>query len=159
VNSLSDSYHPDYLRYKYRENMEQCTDGRLEEYAGLGVQVNQHYLVVETRHLRSPTPPFSEFVLPKERVFSPFKSQTASMDTLRKIQLPNSRADPNNEILYLTGLKGLFAVQSFIWVYLHTFIPTLVSAPSSSLNIPGPAYQVILRKTLSVLFWNENLIY
>jgi hypothetical protein len=92
------------------------------------------------------------------------KSQTASMDTLRslsisKIQLPNSRSDPNNEILYLTGLKGLFAFQSFIWVCLDTFIPTLVSAPSSSLNVPGRTYQVIIRKTLSVFFWNENLIY
>ncbi|PMD43934.1 hypothetical protein L207DRAFT_552371 [Hyaloscypha variabilis F] len=78
---------------------------------------------------------------------------------LPKNLLPSSSSSDLDGLLYLTGLKGLFVLQSFIWVYLHTFVPTLVSAQSSDLDVPGTTWQTILRKTLSVLFWNENLIY
>jgi hypothetical protein len=151
--------------------MEHYTDEILEEYTTeSGGQVHQHRFLdnLEMRRLTSPNPlepPFSDFISLKGTALSPIIQQTASMDTLcslslPKMLLPNHPAlDPDDEILYLTGLKGLFALQSFIWVYLHTFIPTLVSAPSSDLNVPGPLYQVILRKAFSVLFWNENLIY
>jgi len=78
---------------------------------------------------------------------------------LPKKLLPSSSSSDLDGLLYLTGLKGLFVLQSFIWVYLHTFVPTLVSTQSSDLDVPGTTWQKILRKTLSVLFWNENLIY
>lgn len=81
----------------------------------------------------------------------------ASLRKLSKMVLPDSLHD--NETHYLTGLKGIFAIQSFVWVYLRTFVPTMIEAPKASLNVPGPEWQVVLRKTLSVLFWNENLIY
>ncbi len=56
---------------------------------------------------------------------------------LSKKLLPSSLSSDLDELLYLTGLKGLFVLQSFIWVYLHTLVPTLVSAQSSDLDLPG----------------------
>ncbi|KAF2263612.1 hypothetical protein CC78DRAFT_465370 [Lojkania enalia] len=57
---------------------------------------------------------------------------------------------------YLIGLRGLFVVQSFLFVFLKTFLPTAVA---DSKNTAGSLYQIILRKTLSVLLWNESFIY
>jgi hypothetical protein len=57
---------------------------------------------------------------------------------------------------YLTGLRGLLTIQTFLFVFLQLFLPTAVA---DSKNTTGPLYQIILRKTLSVLFWNESLIY
>lgn len=56
---------------------------------------------------------------------------------------------------YLLGLRGFLTLQAFIWVFLQTFVPAAVKGN----NISGPEYQVILRKTFSVIFWNENLLY
>jgi hypothetical protein len=57
---------------------------------------------------------------------------------------------------YLIGLRGILAFESFLFIFLQTFLPAAVA---DSNNIDGPLYQVVLRKTLSVLFWNESLIY
>jgi hypothetical protein len=57
---------------------------------------------------------------------------------------------------YLVGLRGLLVVQSFLFIFFQTFLPAAVA---DSANISGPLYAIILRKTLSVLFWNESLIY
>jgi hypothetical protein len=57
---------------------------------------------------------------------------------------------------YLTGFRGFLAIQSFIWVFLTTFVPAAVN---ESQTPDGPQYQVLLRKVVSVLFWNESLIY
>lgn len=57
---------------------------------------------------------------------------------------------------YLIGLRGLLVPQSFLFVFFQTFLPTAV--PDSN-NIDGPRYQLILRKTFSVIFCNEALIY
>jgi hypothetical protein len=57
---------------------------------------------------------------------------------------------------YLLGLRGLLVLQSFLWVFLRTFVPATVKDSS---NPDGPLYQILLRKTLSVLFWNETMIY
>jgi hypothetical protein len=57
---------------------------------------------------------------------------------------------------YLVGLRGLLVVPSFLFVFFQTFLPAAV--PDSK-NIDGPAYQVVLRKSFSVLFCNEALIY
>ncbi|KAF2876454.1 hypothetical protein BDV95DRAFT_483699 [Massariosphaeria phaeospora] len=57
---------------------------------------------------------------------------------------------------YLIGLRGIFTVQSFLFVFLQTFTPTAVA---DSKNTTGPLYQTILRKSLSVLCWNESFIY
>ena len=59
--------------------------------------------------------------------------------------------------LYLLGLRGWFVIQSFLWVFMQTFVPAAVKSFYN--NTAGPAYQVGLRKSLSVLFWNDNLIY
>lgn len=57
---------------------------------------------------------------------------------------------------YLTGLRGLVVIQSFLFVFFQTFLP---GAVADSKNTTSPLYQTVLRKTLSVLFWNESLIY
>ena len=57
---------------------------------------------------------------------------------------------------YLFGLRGLLAIETFLWVFLQTFVPAAVKDSS---NLHGPAYQLILRKTLSVLLWNGNQLY
>ena len=57
---------------------------------------------------------------------------------------------------YLLGLRGILVVQSFLWVFLQTFAPTSVKGAA---NVDGPDYQDVLRKTLSVIFWNEDLLY
>lgn len=54
---------------------------------------------------------------------------------------------------HLYGLRGVLAIESFLWLFLKTFFPAVVTN-----EVPGPAYQVVVRKTFSVLFWNESLI-
>ena len=63
---------------------------------------------------------------------------------------------PIKEQRYLLGVRGLLVIQAFVWVFLQTFVPAAVK---DSNNTTGPNYQIILRKSLSVLFWNESLIY
>src|SRR5436305_13397197 len=66
------------------------------------------------------------------------------------------RCPPINDQRYLLGIRGLLVIQSFLWVFLQTFVPAVVK---DSNNTTGPNYQITLRKSLSVLFWNESLIY
>ena len=47
-------------------------------------------------------------------------------------------------------------IQSFLWVFLQTLAPSVVKESTST---SGPSYEKILRQTLSVLFWNDSLIY
>ena len=58
---------------------------------------------------------------------------------------------------HLLGLRGFLVLQSFLWVFLQTFMPFAVK---DSADTSGPRYQrIILRQGLSILFWNESLIY
>lgn len=57
---------------------------------------------------------------------------------------------------YLTGLRGTLILQSFFLVFFQIFVPTAVA---HSKNVDGPLYATILRNTLSVIFWNESLIF
>ncbi|KAI6788571.1 hypothetical protein KC361_g8968 [Hortaea werneckii] len=57
---------------------------------------------------------------------------------------------------YLIGVRGCLAIMSFLWVFLQTFVPAAVA---HSANDTGTAWQMGLRKSLSVLFWNDSLIY
>ena len=57
---------------------------------------------------------------------------------------------------YLLGLRGLLVLESFAWLFLQTFAPTAVKGSN---NTDGPGYQTLLRKTASVLLWNDSLIY
>lgn len=54
---------------------------------------------------------------------------------------------------YLYGLRGVLAIESFLWLFLKTFVPAVVTN-----EVSGPAHQVIIRKVFSVLLWNESLI-
>jgi hypothetical protein len=57
---------------------------------------------------------------------------------------------------YLVGFRGILVIQSFLWMFLQTFAPTTVYASN---NLDGPHGQEIVRKVLSVLFWNEYFLY
>lgn len=64
-------------------------------------------------------------------------------------QLPwTGRAEP-----YLTGLRGILALQSLLWIYLSTFIPGVASPGADA-----PRYQRLLRYVFSVPLWNSSLI-
>ncbi|KAI8935845.1 hypothetical protein NX059_007362 [Plenodomus lindquistii] len=62
----------------------------------------------------------------------------------------------NRDQDYLIGLRGTLVIQSFLFVFFQAFLPTAV--PDSN-NTDGPLYQKALRKSFSVLFANEALIY
>ena len=58
---------------------------------------------------------------------------------------------------YLMGFRGLLVIECFLWTFLTTFAPNTVK--DATITVDGPLWQIILRKTLSVLFWNGTLIY
>jgi hypothetical protein len=78
----------------------------------------------------------------------------ASMQPKRTVQSAARPHDKNQD--YLTGLRGVLVPMAFLWMFLQTFVPAAVKG---SLNTTGPAWQLALRKSLSVLFWNDTLIY
>ncbi|KAJ4312396.1 hypothetical protein N0V94_007464 [Neodidymelliopsis sp. IMI 364377] len=57
---------------------------------------------------------------------------------------------------YLIGLRGILVLQSFLFVFFQVFLPAAV--PDLQ-NEDGPLYQTVLRKSFSVIFCNESLIY
>ena len=57
---------------------------------------------------------------------------------------------------HLLGLRGFLVIRSFLWVFLQTFVPLAVK---DFANTSGPAYEKVLRQSLSALFWNDSLIY
>ncbi|KAK4697076.1 hypothetical protein P7C71_g947, partial [Lecanoromycetidae sp. Uapishka_2] len=63
---------------------------------------------------------------------------------------------PRNSQPYLLGLRGILVLQSYLCIFLTTFLP---GAVRDTANVNAPLYQRILRQTLSILFWNESLIY
>ena len=54
---------------------------------------------------------------------------------------------------YITGLRGILALESLLWTFLHTFVPGVVFNDTRS-----QTYQQVLRRVLSVPFWNASLI-
>lgn len=86
----------------------------------------------------------------------------ASLDSLSQEKrvgfvagLRNATTAPrSNQQLHITGLRGILVIQSFLWTFFITFIPTL-AAPTT----PGPEYQNILREILKVPLWDTTLIY
>lgn len=81
---------------------------------------------------------------------SPVRPKSSFVTTIKDVVAPK-RATRH---AYITGLRGILVIQSFVWIYFETFIPTLTSSGTS-----GPSYQDILRYVLSVPFWNASLIY
>nr|OQO16046.1 hypothetical protein B0A51_16988 [Rachicladosporium sp. CCFEE 5018] len=57
---------------------------------------------------------------------------------------------------YLLGVRGCLVPMAFCWTFLQTFVPAAVKA---SANTTGETWELALRKSLSVLFWNDTLIY
>ncbi|TGO89031.1 hypothetical protein BPOR_0128g00050 [Botrytis porri] len=60
---------------------------------------------------------------------------------------------------YLLGLRGFFVLQSFLWIFLQTFVPATVKSNIVTFPTDTPTYQNLIRKILSPIFWNESLIY
>lgn len=75
----------------------------------------------------------------------------------RQQQPPSTPLQPyDKDQEYLTGVRGILVPMAFLWTFLHVFAPAAVKG---SANDEGPGYQLALRKSLSVLFWNDTLIY
>ena len=58
---------------------------------------------------------------------------------------------------YLLGFRGLLTIQCFLWTFLITFAPNTVK--DATIGTDGPLWQIVFRKTFSVLLWNGSLIY
>lgn len=78
--------------------------------------------------------------------------QSSRIATLFSGRTSTSTSDQN----YIIGLRGTLVVQSFLFVFFQTFLPAAL--PDSN-NLDGPLYQNVLRKSFSVVFCNEALIY
>ncbi|KAF2198030.1 hypothetical protein GQ43DRAFT_379645 [Delitschia confertaspora ATCC 74209] len=78
---------------------------------------------------------------------------------LPSTRFPSSEPSPLPSQDYLLGFRGLLVIQYFLFVFLQLFLPSTVADSKDSEHIGVPLYQTILRKTLSVIFWNESLIY
>ena len=82
-----------------------------------------------------------------------------SYSPVRGLKKVNPHSPTSYEQEYLLGVRGLLVIESFLWVFLQTFVPVAVTHSDKDGNDKGPLYQVLLRKTLSPIFWNENLLY
>lgn len=82
-------------------------------------------------------------------------TKQGALSTVRSI----TTTDRTSHHLYITGLKGTLVIQSFVWTFFITFIPTLASPTVGFQATPGPVYQNILREVLSVPLWNYSFIY
>ncbi|TVY23352.1 hypothetical protein LHYA1_G008195 [Lachnellula hyalina] len=82
------------------------------------------------------------------------------MENLKRIiqQTEKLKASPPTvyDQQYLLGFRGLLVIETFLHVFLQTFVPVAVA---TSANPDGRLYQKIIRKTLSVVFWNEYFLY
>lgn len=79
------------------------------------------------------------------------------MDTVKRFANPplSSHAASNN---YVVGLRGFFVIQSFLFVFLQVFAPGAVANSPDALHTPSSNLHKAL-KFVSVLFWNDGLIY
>lgn len=79
-------------------------------------------------------------------------SSTSFADLVRTKEIPEIAGQE-----YLLGLRGLLVIETFLWTFLVVFAPNTVK--DAAINVDGPGWQTMFRKTLSVLFWNQTLIY
>lgn len=66
----------------------------------------------------------------------------------------------SSEHAFLTGLRGFLTVGTFLYTFFLVFLPGSVAGlPTPVPRDETPFYALILRYTLSVLFWNGPLLY
>lgn len=65
-------------------------------------------------------------------------------------------SQPRHNVGYLEGLKGLIAIEAFLWVFFRTIVPGAIFESLDENNAP-PRYQSVLREVFSPLFWDGNL--
>ena len=76
--------------------------------------------------------------------------------SLKQLNVPKVGSPTPYEQNYLIGFRGLLVIEAFLWVFLQTFVPVAVAASADS---GGKAYQEGIRKSLSVIFWNEYFLF
>lgn len=70
-----------------------------------------------------------------------------------------SAEDRNPSQPYLLGIRGTLTISSFLYTFLIVFAPVTVKGAPGTDGKTGPLFERIIRQTLSVLFWNQTLIY
>jgi hypothetical protein len=95
---------------------------------------------------------------PQARSSSELRNRPFRLPTIMGFAVPEilNPSPPETQVNYFLGLRGVLAVQTYLYLFLLVFAPAAVK---DSLNIDGVSAQVLLRKTLSVLLWNGSLIY
>lgn len=86
---------------------------------------------------------------------APSRALNSAKDILQKQPKAPSIFSANQD--YLTGLRGIIVIESFLWLFFQTFIPGLVPNQEDEYDSP-PLYQVVLRKLFSPLLWEPTLI-
>jgi len=89
-------------------------------------------------------------------VLALFKIMEKFQNILRQAEKLKVNPPTTYDQQYLLGFRGLLVIETFLFVFLRTFVPVTVAV---SADPNGRLYQEIIRKTLSVLFWNEYYLY
>ncbi len=80
------------------------------------------------------------------------------MDTLKRLAAPPlSRHSSRNH--FIVGLRGLFVIQSFLFVFLQVFAPASVAHSQNALHVNNTSKLHKVLKLISILFWNDGIIY
>ncbi|KAF1935213.1 hypothetical protein EJ02DRAFT_460576 [Clathrospora elynae] len=79
------------------------------------------------------------------------------MDTMKRFMSPpfSSHSASND---YLVGVRGLFVIQSFLFIFLQVFAPSAVAHSANALHAPSSTFHKAL-KFVSIIFWNDGIIY
>lgn len=103
------------------------------------------------------TPPLSSAGTDEKKSHLPSWAASILPNSMRSQKSADSAPRPYDKNQdYLTGVRGALVPMAFLWMFMQTFVPAAVKG---SLNTTGPGWQLALRKSLSVLFWNDTLIY
>ena len=102
------------------------------------------------------SPGFSFHALVDEELTAMEESLFSSKNVQQTLKKLRAVPPTKYEQKYLLGFRGLLIIETFLWAFLQTFVPVTV-VDSDDTN--GRLYQRVIRKTLSVVFWNEYLLY
>ncbi|KAI7369275.1 hypothetical protein KC354_g2062 [Hortaea werneckii] len=82
-------------------------------------------------------------------------TMTSIRTAFRSLTKP-TKWQPDNgpeEHTHILGLRGILSILSVLWIFLHTFVPSVVSQGTE-----GPTYQKVIRYVFSPVFFNLSLI-
>lgn len=78
-------------------------------------------------------------------------------DIFGSFDLHRQPTQPQRTVGYLEGLKGLMALEAFLWVFMRTIVPGAVFESLKYFDGRAPRFQSVLRELLSPLFWDGSL--